>query len=43
MLRRDIPELVDFEIIRDKIPIKSIEASYLVTDEIGYLKINRFP
>ncbi|MFO7370611.1 MAG: S41 family peptidase [Bacteroidales bacterium] len=42
VLRRDIPELIDFEIIRDKIPIKSIEASYLVTDEIGYLKINRF-
>ncbi|MBN1143573.1 MAG: S41 family peptidase [Bacteroidales bacterium] len=42
ILRRDIPDLIDIEIIRDKIPIKSIEASYMVTSEIGYLKINRF-
>ncbi len=42
VLRRDIPELIDFEIIRDKIPIKSIEASYMVTNDIGYIKINRF-
>ncbi len=42
VFRRDISELIDFEIIRDKIPIKSIEASYMATDDIGYLKINRF-
>ncbi len=42
ILRRDIPELIDIEIIRDKIPIKSIDASYMVTNDIGYVKINRF-
>ena len=38
----EIPDLIDFEIIRDKIPIYSIDASYKVSDDIGYIKINRF-
>jgi carboxyl-terminal processing protease len=40
--RRDVPGLIDFDIIRDKIPIYSVEASYQVSDDIGYIKINRF-
>lgn len=40
--RRQIPQLIDFRITRDKIPINSIDASYKVTDGIGYIKINRF-
>ncbi len=40
--RRGEKELLDFEIIRDKIPIFSLDAAYMVTDEIGYIKINRF-
>ncbi len=35
-------ELIVFEIIRDKIPIFSIDASYMVDNEIGYIKLNRF-
>lgn len=35
-------ELLEFEIIRDKIPIYAIEASYLATPEIGYVKLSRF-
>jgi carboxyl-terminal processing protease len=42
ILRRELPRLVDYEIIRDKIPIYSIDASYKVNDEIGYIKVNRF-
>jgi len=42
VLRRKVPSLIDFEIIRDKIPIYSIDASYMVDDDIGYIKINRF-
>jgi carboxyl-terminal processing protease len=42
ILRREVPGLVDYEIIRDKIPIYSVEASYKVGDDIGYIKINRF-
>ncbi|MBK9329902.1 MAG: PDZ domain-containing protein [Sphingobacteriales bacterium] len=36
------PELLEFEIIRDKIPIYAIEAQYMATPEIGYIKLARF-
>lgn len=36
------PELIEFEIIRDKIPIYAIEAKYMATPEIGYIKLSRF-
>jgi len=42
VLRRDVDELLDFLIIRDKIPIYSIDASYKINDHIGYIKLNRF-
>jgi carboxyl-terminal processing protease len=42
IFRKEVPGLVDYEIIRDKIPIYSLDASYKVSDEIGYIKINRF-
>jgi carboxyl-terminal processing protease len=42
VLRRNVNELLDFEIVRDKIPIFSIDASYKIKDEIGYIKVNRF-
>lgn len=35
-------ELIDFEITRDKIPIKSVISHYMVDDEIGYTKITSF-
>lgn len=35
-------ELIPFEITRDKIPMYSIDASYMVNDYIGYIKINNF-
>lgn len=40
--RYDVDELIEFNIIRDKIPIHSLDASYMVTPEIGYIKLNRF-
>ena len=40
--RKGIRELIEFEIIRDKIPIYSIDVSYMMSDEIGYIKISRF-
>lgn len=42
VLRRGSIELIEYEILRDKIPIYSIDASYKVNDDIGYIKINRF-
>jgi len=40
--RKGISELINFEIIRDKIPLYSVDVAYMVNDEIGYIKINRF-
>ncbi|MCF8231224.1 MAG: S41 family peptidase [Bacteroidales bacterium] len=35
-------ELIKFTITRDKIPLNSVEASYMLTDKIGTVKISRF-
>ena len=40
--RRSVKELLNFTITRDKIPIFSVDASYMATPEIGYIKVNRF-
>jgi carboxyl-terminal processing protease len=42
ILRRGEKELLGFDIIRGKIPLYSIDASYMATPEIGYIKVNRF-
>lgn len=34
--------LLEFTITRDKIPIYSLDAAYMVDDKIGYIKLNRF-
>ena len=39
---RIIRELLEFEITRDKIPIYSVDVSYMIDPELGYIKINRF-
>jgi carboxyl-terminal processing protease len=33
---------LDFTIIRDKIPIKSLDAAYMLDKETGYIKLNKF-
>ena len=42
VLRRGEKELLDFTIIRDKIPIYSLDASYMLNKETGYIKLNKF-
>jgi carboxyl-terminal processing protease len=42
ILRKGEKELIDFTITRDKIPIFSIDASYMIDNETGYIKLNRF-
>src|SRR6188768_4264647 len=42
ILRRGTPDLIDFTITRDQIPLFSVDASYMVTPKIGYIKISRF-
>ena len=40
--RKGDSEMLDFEIIRDKIPQASVDVSYMINDEIGYVKVSRF-
>ena len=40
--RSKVEELIHFDIERDKIPIYSVDAHYMVDDRIGYIKVNRF-
>ncbi len=40
--RMNEKEFIDFTITRDKIPQFSVDASYMVNDEIGYIKVSRF-
>ena len=36
------PELIDFEIVRDKIPLNSINAAFMLDNGVGYIKLDRF-
>ena len=36
------PDLLDFIIRRDQIPVESIEAYYLINDKWGYIQVERF-
>ena len=40
--RGNDPELLDFEIIRDKIPLNSINAAYMLDNHVGYIKLDQF-
>ena len=40
--RKSEDKFLEFTLRRDAIPIKSIEAAYMLTDDLGYIKMNRF-
>lgn len=40
--RRSNKSLLEFTITRDKIPQYSVDAGYMISDDIGYIKIARF-
>ncbi len=42
IFRRGIPKLIDFTITRDVIPTYSLDVAYMVTKDIGYIKLNKF-
>ena len=42
VMRYGSKELIDYEIIRDKIPIYSVDASYMIDENTGCIKLNRF-
>ena len=40
--RKDIEGLVDIVVTRDAIPLHSVEASLMLTDKIGFIKLSQF-
>lgn len=40
--RRGVPNLIDFTITHDVIPTYSLDIAYMVDDNIGYIKLNKF-
>ncbi|MFW6096050.1 MAG: S41 family peptidase, partial [Bacteroidota bacterium] len=40
--RNNHDSLLDFTITRDKIPLYSVDISYMIDDSTGYIKVNRF-
>jgi carboxyl-terminal processing protease len=34
--------LVPITVIRDKVPVKSVEAAYMINEEVGYIKLSKF-
>ncbi len=40
--RQGVDELVDIEVIRDAIPIKSIESAFMISDNIGFIRLSQF-
>ncbi|MFN4146684.1 MAG: S41 family peptidase, partial [Runella sp.] len=42
MLRRGVPKPLTFHLRRDRIPTYSVDASYMIDKEIGYIKVTRF-
>lgn len=42
VIRRGENEMLDFEIVRDDIPLYSVDVSYIIADSVGYMKISNF-
>lgn len=42
VLRKGVPELIEFRIVRDDIPIYSVDATYMVDGTTGYIRVSRF-
>ena len=42
ILRKGVPGVATYEIIRDKIPIYSIDAAYIAAEGLGDIKVSRF-
>ncbi len=42
VVRHGVDDVLKFKIVRNAVPIESIDAAYMVDDNIGYLKVNTF-
>ena len=40
--RKGVKKLIDYSITRDKIPLTSIDATYMANPQTGYIKLSRF-
>ena len=40
--RKGEPELLEFNVRRKEVPLVSVDASYMIDEGIGYIKVNRF-
>lgn len=40
--RKQTDEYLDIQLRREDIPIKSVDAAFMLTENMGYIKINRF-
>jgi carboxyl-terminal processing protease len=42
VLRKGVKDILDFTIVRGKIPIYSVDASYMLNKSTGYIRLNKF-
>ncbi len=42
IVRAGIPNPLEFDIVRDKIPLYTVDASFMVDDQTGYVSVTRF-
>jgi carboxyl-terminal processing protease len=42
IVRTGIKELLDFEIVRDKIPIYTVDSGFMLDEQTGYINVTRF-
>ena len=40
--RRGVEKMLEFKIIRDKIPQESVDVAYMIDEKTGYIKVSRF-
>ena len=40
--RKGEPEVMDFNVVREDIPINSLDAAYMVNDSVGFISLSRF-
>lgn len=42
IFRKGEPRILDFTLTRDRIPINSLDAAYMLDNETGYIRLNKF-
>ena len=42
VLRKGLKNLLKFNVTRSKVPLKSVDAAYMLNSNLGYIKVNRF-